>query len=236
MHSDPASSPVNHFFVDFENVKEKDLPVLGREDHIVYLFLGPLHKKLDVGMVERLLQNSQAVKMIRSPRPGKNALDFVLAYHLGQAVQTDPRGIFHLISRDEGFDSLVDLLKGRGVRVKRHDSWAALESPKPAENGNHAASRTGDLNGGPATNGSGRVPESDEEAEASAISYGAEKFLRNLKKSAKNRPKKKSTLVSHAKSMLDKDAGEEEAEKVVEELLKAGSLKFDSKGEVTYLL
>src|SRR5688572_7093458 len=106
----PDSSPylpVNHVFVDFENVKQVDLSVLGRKNFIVHLFLGPLNKKLDVEVVERLLEHSQAVKMIRSPKLGKDALDFVLAFHLGQAVQTDPKAYFHLVSGDEGFDSLV---------------------------------------------------------------------------------------------------------------------------------
>ena len=69
-----------------------------REKNLTFhLFLGPQNRKLDV--VERLLDNAQAVKLIRSPVARKNALDFVLAYHLGQAVRTDPKGYFHISLR-----------------------------------------------------------------------------------------------------------------------------------------
>ena len=56
MQPDPSShAPVNHIFVDYENVKQVDLSVVGRKGFIVHLFLGPQNKKLDVATVERLL-------------------------------------------------------------------------------------------------------------------------------------------------------------------------------------
>lgn len=67
-----------------------------------------------------------------------------------------------------------------------------------------------------------------------ALSPGATKLLENLQKSAKNRPKKRSTLVSHAKSSLGKHATDAEGEAVVAELQKAGKLKFNEKGAVEY--
>lgn len=53
-------------------------------------------------------------------------------------------------------------------------------------------------------------------------------------KAAKNRPKKRATLVSHAKSSLGKNPTDAQGEAVVEELRKAGKLKFDEKGAVEY--
>lgn len=70
---------VNHVFVDFENVKTIDGSVLGGKNLTFHRLLGPQNKKLDVDVVEKLLDNAQAVKLIRSPMAGKNALDFVLA-------------------------------------------------------------------------------------------------------------------------------------------------------------
>lgn len=55
-----------------------------------------------------------------------------------------------------------------------------------------------------------------------------------MKKSAKNRPKKRDTLVSHAKSSLGKNATDAQGAAVVAELLKAGKLKIDEKGAVEY--
>lgn len=52
--------------------------------------------------------------------------------------------------------------------------------------------------------------------------------------SPKNRPKKKKTMVSHAKSSLGKSATGKQGEAVVEELRKAKKLVIDEKGAVTY--
>jgi hypothetical protein len=121
MHTEIAPhSPVNHVFVDFENVKAVDCSVIGGKNLRLYLFLGPQNKKLDIAVVECLLAHAQTVQMIRSPKSGKNALDFVLAYHLGQAVLTDPKGFYHIVSKDTGFDALVELLKSRNTKVKRN--------------------------------------------------------------------------------------------------------------------
>jgi hypothetical protein len=103
--------PVNHVFVDLENVKSIDVAVTGGRNLRIQLFFGPRNKKLDVDVVEKLLENAQAVSLVRSPKAGKNALDFVLAYHLGQAVQTDPKRYFQIVSKDTGFEARVELLK-----------------------------------------------------------------------------------------------------------------------------
>ena len=47
--------PVNHVFVDLENVKTIDGSVVGGKNLTFYLFLGPQNKKLDVDIVETLL-------------------------------------------------------------------------------------------------------------------------------------------------------------------------------------
>jgi hypothetical protein len=229
----PLYQPVNHVLVDYENVKRVEPAVLGRKNYIVHLFLGPTNKKLEVEVVERLLEHSQTVKLIRSPKPGKNALDFVMAYHLGQAVLTDPKAYFHLVSKDEGFDSLVDLLKARNVKVKRHSGWESLETL--AAVGVVSTSGSGTANGSKAANGVAKAPATAGQEKTSTLSPDAEKFRKNLTKTAKNRPKQLSTLVSHAKSLLGKGASDADGKKVVAELLNAGHLKIDDKKAVTYL-
>ena len=212
--------PINHVFVDLENVKVIDQSVIGGKNLILHLFLGPQNKKLDIDVVELLLEHAQAVKMIRSPKAGKNALDFVLAYHLGQAVQSDPKGYFHIVSKDTGFDSLVELLKSRHVKVKRHEDWSGLHfnpAPKPTVEA--------------------KPPEIVAKAPApKPLSAGAEKLLKNLSKAVKNRPLRKQTLVNHAKDSLGKEATAEMGEQVVGELQKAGYLAIDDKGAVSYQL
>ena len=218
----PPYQPANHVFVDFENVKTIDLAVVSGKNLTFHLFFGPQNLKLDIALVECLLENAQTVKMIRSPKSGKNALDFVLAYHLGQAVLADPKGYFHIVSKDGGFDSLVDLLKAKHVKVKRHADWSGLHfasAPKPAVEAPSPTATKAALPSAP-----------------KALSAAAETVLGNLRKSAKSRPKRKTTLVSHARSSLGKDTTTDAAENVVEELRKGKYLGIDDKGAVSYQL
>lgn len=214
--------PANHVFVDVENVKVIDPEIIGAKNLRLHLFLGPHQKKLDVEVVEKLLEHSQTVEMIRSPKSGKNALDFVLAYHLGQAVQGDPKGYFHIVSKDSGFDALVELLKSRHVKVKRHNDWTSLHFHSVAKPQVPADATPTTA---PAPNATG-----------TKLSQNAAKLLENLRKSVKNRPKKQKTLITHTKNFSGKDKPEAEAEKVVAELQKAGHLAIDEKGTVSYML
>lgn len=215
--------PVNHVFVDLENVKRIDVAVLGRKHLRLHLFLGPQNKKLDVEVVEKLLENAQAVELIRSTSVGKNALDFVLAYHLGQAVLTDPKAYFHIVSKDTGFDALVELLKSRHVKAKRHGDWNTLLdqlAQKPVT----------------AVSPAPAVPSAPKPPAKPALSEAAEKLLENLRKSPKNRPKKETTLLAHSINFTGKDKPDSEAKakKVMEELKKAKFISVDEKGGVTY--
>jgi hypothetical protein len=209
--------PVNHVFVDLENVKSIDAAVIGGKHLRLHVFLGPQNKKLDVEVVEKLLENAQAVQLIRIATVGRNALDFVLAYHLGQAVLADPKGYFHIVSKDAGFDALVDLLKSRHVKVKRHADWTTLHfhsTPKPAA----------------------AVVITPAELPKLALSEAAQKLSENLRKNLKGRPKKEKTLIAHAMNYTGKDKPDAEAKavKVVGELKKAELIAVDDKGAVTY--
>ena len=211
-------TPQNHVFVDVENIKSINPAVLSLKQLVIHLFLGPMDKKLEVEVVEAILTNSHGVRLIRSPKNGKNALDFVLAYHLGQAAMAEPKAYFHILSKDCGFDSLVELLQSKQIKARRHADWDTLHTAltlKPA------------------------IPKSPTPPAAPAkkpLSPGAEKVLSYLTKSPNNRPKKSATLVRQAKSYLGKDATDAMAESVVEELRRSKKITIDEKGGLTYLL
>jgi hypothetical protein len=57
---------------------------------------------------------------------GRNALDFHIAYYLGRLAGVDPAGCFHVISKDTGFDPLIQHLKAKGISVARSISVEAM--------------------------------------------------------------------------------------------------------------
>jgi hypothetical protein len=53
---------------------------------------------------------------------GKNALDFHIAYYLGKYAETDPRGVFRIVSKDKGFDPLVEHMRAAGIDCARAEN------------------------------------------------------------------------------------------------------------------
>src|SRR5580765_6234307 len=112
--------PVNHVFVDFENVHKVDLTVIGKKAVNFILLVGPKQTKFSVDLVEKLFAHAASVQLVRLTSPGKNALDFALAYYVGRAVAVDPTGCFHIVSKDTGYDPLIQHLRNNRIDARRH--------------------------------------------------------------------------------------------------------------------
>jgi hypothetical protein len=116
----------NYIFVDFENIHEVDLDLIADKPVEVILVLGERNKNLPTELVEKLLQYSAKVRLIKTGHAGKNALDFVLAYHIGAQAVADAKGYFHILSRDKGFDALILHLKDNGIFAARHEEFGKI--------------------------------------------------------------------------------------------------------------
>ena len=114
----------NYIFVDYENIHEVDLDLVADKPVVVILVLGERHKNLPVDLVEKFLKYPAQVRLVKTGRSGRNALDFVLAYRIGVESVANPRGSFHVVSRDTGFDALIHHLKANHIFAARHESFA----------------------------------------------------------------------------------------------------------------
>ena len=119
-------SRTNYIFVDFENVQETELERIAQKPVRVALILGERHKNLPVLFVKKLLKYHAQVELVETGRSGKNALDLVLAEHIGEAKRTDPDGYFHIVSKDKDFDALVGHLKENGTLAARHAGFSEI--------------------------------------------------------------------------------------------------------------
>lgn len=119
------SKRTNYIFVDFENTQVVDLMLIQDKPVVVVLLLGEKQKHLPVTLVQQALEFPEKVRLEISVS-GKNALDFILAYHLGQCVQQDPAGYFHIVSKDKGFDPLIAHLKQQKISAARHDEFSSI--------------------------------------------------------------------------------------------------------------
>ena len=116
----------NYIFVDFENIHEVDLDLIADKPVVVILVLGERNKNLPVELVEKLLHHPAELRLVRTRHAGKNALDFVLAYHIGRQATADPAGYFHILSHDKGFDALILHLKDNGIFAARHEEFGKI--------------------------------------------------------------------------------------------------------------
>jgi hypothetical protein len=119
-------SRTNYIFIDYENVQETELDRIDGKPVKVILVLGERHKNLPVALVKKLLKHGSQVSLVETGRGGKNALDLVLAQHIGEARKADPLGYFHIVSRDKDFDALVGHLKDNGTLAARRGALAEI--------------------------------------------------------------------------------------------------------------
>lgn len=121
---------INYVLIDYENVHPNNLETLERHLFKVFVFVGATQAKLPVDLVvgmQTLGSNAQYVMMAGM---GKNALDFHIAYYLGELIKEDPDGYFHVVSKDAGFDPLIKHLKNRGLHVMRESDLAEIPIPR----------------------------------------------------------------------------------------------------------
>lgn len=117
----------NFVLIDSENVKPEYIEKLKHEHFRVYVFVGPHLKRLDFAIVNAIQSLGSNGSYVRLSSPGPNALDFHIAYYIGQLSAAHPDAYFHIISKDEGFDPLITHLKGRKVFCCR--SASVLDIP-----------------------------------------------------------------------------------------------------------
>ena len=115
-----------HILIDFENVQPKALEQLRAANDHVHVFLGARNTKLPLELVLALQSMGDRAQYITLATSGTYALDFVVAYELGVLTMQNREASFQIVSKDKGFDPLVDLLRGRGLRVGRSASIEQL--------------------------------------------------------------------------------------------------------------
>lgn len=190
-----------YVLIDYENVQPDNLALLDGKSVEVYIFLGVNQKKLDADTVQALQPLGKRVHYIRMLGSGPNALDFHIAFYVGELAHHAPKGTFYIISKDKGFDPLIAHLKSRAkcqgtpINIERRVAIAALTSPKAPK----ALSPVSPL----------------------------DIILTSLKDHPKNRPRKVATLRNHIHHRLSQKTTSDELDGLLVELTSAGHILID---------
>jgi hypothetical protein len=120
--------------IDLENVQKIDLSAVP-SDVRVLVFYGATQKKLPEELVIQAQPLGTRLTWIRISGNGPNALDFHIAFYLGQELTTRPSSECTVFSKDTGFDPLIRHLLALGHRCCRVNSLKAAfaGTAKPPE-------------------------------------------------------------------------------------------------------
>ena len=121
----------NYVLIDYENVQPDDIATLQHEHVRVIVFVGPHQTKIAFEKAAALQRMGANAEYVRLSGGGSNALDFHIAYYLGQLAAKEPTAFFDIISKDTGFDPLVKHLKERKLRACRVPTIGEIPIMKP---------------------------------------------------------------------------------------------------------
>ena len=120
----------NYVLIDYENVQPKNLAMIldgGSDQNFqVRVFVGANQTKIPIELAKPMQRLGDKAEYITISGSGKNALDFHIAYYLGELAERDRDGYFHIIAKDTGYDQLIKHLKDKHIHAARHTDIAFI--------------------------------------------------------------------------------------------------------------
>ena len=115
-------------FVDYENTGSLEGIEYEAYERIL-VFCGPKNSKIKIGSAA--FSEFLSIEIIKLKTTGADNLDFHIAYYLGKFSETADKNIeFHIITKDNGFNGLVNHIKKTGRRCKKI-ATKLVDKPQP---------------------------------------------------------------------------------------------------------
>ncbi len=207
-----AASHRSILFVDFENAGKVDLSTVPA-DVFVPFFFGASQKSVPTEFLKAALKLGDRFLPIDIEGQGKNALDFHIAFYLGEYLAANSRASCTILSKDKGFDPLVKHLRKRGFAVRRVATVADAVGANAKAKGKAEASAS--------------------TAEHPPTFEDIVQWLKNMQ--ARTRPAKRKGLLAHLKSHFGRKISEAELDKLIDQLIAKKKLS-DAAGKLAYQL
>ena len=120
------------FLVDYENVS--DAGVVGvdtlSESDTVIIFYGSKVKSVAYESLIAITSSKAGIEHLKAEKTAKNYLDFQLTTYLGYKLGKESFNEIFVISKDSGFDAVVDFWSEKGCIIKRQDAIVVTEKPE----------------------------------------------------------------------------------------------------------
>jgi hypothetical protein len=121
-----------YVLIDYENIQPADMHALDRDSFHVIVFVGANQTKVTYEAAVVLQHMGEHASYIKITGNGNNALDFHIAFYIGELAAKEPGACFQVVSKDAGFDPLIQHLKSRKISVSRVNTLADLSLVKAA--------------------------------------------------------------------------------------------------------
>ena len=110
---------MHYILIDYESIQPTDLAAIDDAAANVVVFVGAQQNRLPFDFVCAMQALGDRGRYIKIGGSGRNALDFHIAFYLGELLQQEPEAGFRVVSKDAGFDPLIGHLCRRGFDVVR---------------------------------------------------------------------------------------------------------------------
>lgn len=122
----------HYVLIDYENVQPEAMAALEHQHFHVIVFVGATQPKVTFEVASVLQRLGERAAYLKITGNGRNALDFHIAYYVGQLSAKEPDACFHVVSKDTGFDPLIQHLKSKKIAANRVKSISDLPLMKLA--------------------------------------------------------------------------------------------------------
>lgn len=198
--------PPNFVLIDFENTQPKNLHRLLGLPIKVYVFTGENQAKISLDFAAAMQQLGESSTYVRMTGSGPSALDFHIAFYIGELAASEPDAHYYIVSDDKGFDPLVTHLNHRaGRRISVRRIGALAELPMLSD-----------------------IPEAPNAKQLARV-------LSNLWKRQKSLPKTLESLEASIRSFFGCKATESDVTRLLEELQQRNFV-VNANGKLTYHL
>lgn len=131
-----------HFvFVDYENTQPGNIGLISeRQQNIqIKIYLGRHQNMIPLSLARAMHSLGERAEYIQLESSRRNAIDFNIAFQLGELAIQHPDSKFSILSNDPGFDAILESLKTKGIVCARYpDIETLLEhttEPPPSDPG-----------------------------------------------------------------------------------------------------
>lgn len=134
----------HYVFVDYDNTHLGNIGFISKSSRkiIIKIFLGSYHNMIPLSLARALQPLGEDAVYILLDRGRRNAIDFNIAFQLGELAIQHPDEQFSIVTNDPGFNEIISSLKAKGINCAKFPDMESLfkhiAEPAPAKEASQA--------------------------------------------------------------------------------------------------